>query len=78
MTKQERQEFDTLKMQVKALEDLQGLLLCLGEIVGVDMTRFVSPPEPMGQLVAFTPKRVAGGAVPLTAPRHASKLGSAS
>ena len=80
MTPSERQEFDTLRLRVEALEDLQGLLLCLGESVGIDMSRFVTQPESMGQLVDFpvTPKRVAGSAVPRAASRHASTTGRAS
>lgn len=84
MTPSERQEFDTLKQRVKALEDSQGLLLCLGETVGIDTSKFVTQPEPMAQLLDFpvTPKRVAGSAatraLPPAAPRRASTSGRAS
>ena len=84
MTADERREFAELKAErdeLKAQHDrLVKILADVGDYAGVDIVNSVSPPEPMGQVLPWrgASKRVAGSAVPQTAPRRASTPGVAS
>ena len=80
MTIAEQKRMADLEARVAELEFLREVLIQVRRHVGLDETTPVSPPEPMGQVLSWrgTSKRVAGSAVPQTAPRRASTPGVAS
>ena len=79
MTADEQRRMADLEARVAELEFLREILIQVRRHVGPDETTPASPPEPKGQVLSFpAPKRVAGSAVPQTAPRRASTPGVAS